>query len=409
MAITVDTTCDWMPEKRLLDPQQLGVLDSLIHWAQTLESDGETQNRDVHWIRGFAGSGKTILLIYAMLQTLRLQPEAKICFVTYTSSLKDLVRSALNCDGGESANVFRLDQIAEEVTRNNGFDYAFVDEVQDVKKHHLKLLINMAKKIVVAGDPDQSIFTKTVTIDELIDALGILDDHRHNLSIMYRLPNEVVKIANTILPETRMIFAENGRRGDPAQIIATQYDNEQTEAETVYKYSNELAVPRKPSLILLKGHYQIYQFASKICKAQNTPPPSKPGYMQGMRDYSLFNKQLKEKGINLMYFGNDNGDLNASKNQSQVYIMTYHSAKGLDFPHVFLPSLNSDLTFWRDDENISKRLFFVGLTRTSQDLYLSFNSNEPHHYLKKITEEDGFIKIRKDDVRNIEINDDMPF
>ncbi len=97
-----------------------------------------------------------------------------------------------------------------------------------------------------------------------------------------------------------------------------------------------------------------------------------------------------------MFFGSDSGNLEISKIKPQVYLMTYHSAKGLDFPHVFLPSLNDDFVFWRDNERISKTLFFVGLTRTSKNLYLSYNSDQPHPYLAKIMPEEGPIPI--DDV-----------
>ncbi|MDC0189761.1 UvrD-helicase domain-containing protein [Rhodospirillales bacterium] len=382
MAISVDTSGGWMPEKSLLDSQQVAILDNLIRWAEESKMPDDAKSQ-THWIQGFAGSGKTILLIYAMLQTIRLQPDAKICFVTYTSALKDLVLSALKPDGDEAVEIIRFDQMAEAIKSQNRFDYVFVDEVQDIKKSHLKLLIRSTNRLVIAGDPDQSIYQNRVSEKELQEALKVPDDCLYELSILYRLPPKVVAIANTILPETKMIFAENGRRGEPGTAITTHYTNKQKEAETVYKYADELSTPKKPSLILLPSHGGIYDFAKLVCKSRDLPPPPESVY-RGMRDYSEFNQSLKDNGLNLMYFGNDNGDLNVSKVHGQTYIMTYHSAKGLDFPQVFLPGLNVDLTIWRDNEIISKRLFFVGITRTSKDLYMSFNSHEPHRYLNEV-------------------------
>ena len=72
MAISVDTSGGWMPDKRMLDSQQIGVLDNLIPWAQESKAPSDADDLQVHWIKGFAGSGKTILLIYAMLQTIKL-------------------------------------------------------------------------------------------------------------------------------------------------------------------------------------------------------------------------------------------------------------------------------------------------------------------------------------------------
>ena len=64
--------------------------------------------------------------------------------------------------------------------------------------------------------------------------------------------------------------------------------------------------------------------------------------------------------------------------------MTYHSAKGLDFDTVFLPGLTGSLPFWKGDEDIARRLFFVGLTRSRRNLFLSYHRAEPHPYVRDI-------------------------
>ena len=69
-----------------------------------------------------------------------------------------------------------------------------------------------------------------------------------------------------------------------------------------------------------------------------------------------------------------------------VYLMTYHSAKGLDFANVFLPHLTEGISLepmkGASDEQ-ERRIFFVAATRARERLYLSFHA-EPHRFIEDI-------------------------
>lgn len=63
----------------------------------------------------------------------------------------------------------------------------------------------------------------------------------------------------------------------------------------------------------------------------------------------------------------------------QVKLMTLHSAKGLEFPVVFIVGLEQGLfplvRYWskeRDDEEEERRLFYVGLTRAMEKVFLTY-------------------------------------
>jgi superfamily I DNA/RNA helicase len=63
--------------------------------------------------------------------------------------------------------------------------------------------------------------------------------------------------------------------------------------------------------------------------------------------------------------------------------MTFHSSKGLDFRNVFIPSLNSDTVIvgkraLENDPDLDRRVLFVAVTRSRENLFLSFNSKKPH-------------------------------
>ena len=86
--------------------------------------------------------------------------------------------------------------------------------------------------------------------------------------------------------------------------------------------------------------------------------------------------------IPLRYFGNNIGNLAESEKRKIVYVMTYHSAKGLDFPHVFIPGLNKDAKLDAKPKPLSnlsneRTLLFVAITRTKNHLTLSYHG-EPH-------------------------------
>ena len=71
-----------------------------------------------------------------------------------------------------------------------------------------------------------------------------------------------------------------------------------------------------------------------------------------------------------------------------VYLMTYHSAKGLDFENVFLPHLNDEIYLDAKPKNLSREQeershLFVALTRSRRNVFLSYHGT-PHWVLKKI-------------------------
>jgi len=59
-----------------------------------------------------------------------------------------------------------------------------------------------------------------------------------------------------------------------------------------------------------------------------------------------------------------------------VKLLTLHAAKGLEFPYVFIAGCETGLIPWEapgvtPDPEEEKRLFYVGLTRASRQVFLS--------------------------------------
>ncbi len=88
------------------------------------------------------------------------------------------------------------------------------------------------------------------------------------------------------------------------------------------------------------------------------------------------------------------------KKAEKVSLMTMHTAKGLEFPIVFIAGCEDGFIPFNEDkiEDIEeeKRLFFVGMTRAKEELYLSFSEKrniygktlkrEPSRFIKSIDE-----------------------
>ena len=76
---------NWMvPENRLDDYQR-----------DILKQCGDF-NKKSDWIKGFAGSGKTVLLVHLINESLLKDPDKNICVLVYTHALKDLIQSGLS-------------------------------------------------------------------------------------------------------------------------------------------------------------------------------------------------------------------------------------------------------------------------------------------------------------------------
>ena len=105
------------------------------------------------------------------------------------------------------------------------------------------------------------------------------------------------------------------------------------------------------------------------------------------------------------------------ENEDSVTLMTLHSAKGLEFPVVFIPGLEEGIfpSYRSMDEDPEveeeRRLCYVGITRAREQLYISASStrtlfgntsyNKPSRFLKEIPEDliVGLVKEEKQEIK----------
>ena len=97
------------------------------------------------------------------------------------------------------------------------------------------------------------------------------------------------------------------------------------------------------------------------------------------RDFSDHNPEDNSLSAFLQNVSLSTDQDNVDENESKVTLMTVHSAKGLEFPVVFVTGLEEKLFPLNPDDSSEleeeRRLFYVALTRAEKKLYLSYAKN----------------------------------
>lgn len=358
---------NWMVPQARLDERQLEVLRLCGNGIRN------------QWITGCAGTGKTVLLVHLIDRIRGNDDNATVCVATFTHALKDLVSTGMAEALRRDVPVMTYVQLLRE---QREFDWILLDEVQDIKAGDLSRVELLARRcvVVVAGDAAQSIYDGRVAEPDVRRCLD-LAPKSHDLGVLYRLPQSIRDVASCILPDARLEAAATSRLQDVAVTLARAKSAGQ-EVEWVWERLKKYSRGGQPAVVLWSTHKEVRRFFRCVCTLKDKDPPPFG------RDYDLWNEWLAEQQIPLQYLGNDYGRLEDSDSRDLAYVMTYHSAKGLDFETVFLPGLTERREFWKDDENIARRLFYVGLTRSRRNLFLSYHGAE-HAYVKEITGKRG--------------------
>ena len=134
--------------------------------------------------------------------------------------------------------------------------------------------------------------------------------------------------------------------------------------------------------------------------------------LNGIRDFIEDQKEIVDSDDNLSEFLSNvtlstDFDIEKDNNQDYISLMTLHLSKGLEFKHVFIVGLEEDLFpsalsyNTRSELEEERRLFYVGITRAKQNLYLSY-ANSRYRWGKLIyCEESRFLNEIDKDFVNI--------
>lgn len=378
---------EWKPKAANLDEIQRQIIRDCVNGIQ---NSGEVFQ--IPWISGFAGNGKSVVLVHIMEQLADLDNKASIAFITYTHALKDLIATSILTRFKTRITVQTHTNFINEKL---SYDYVFVDEVQDISENHLQKIRDLSGGLVLAGDFAQSIYpdNKPITPNKLKSSFNVVE---HRLLKMYRLTKRLADIVIKLLPAGLFTMGEPNPLSEEVPPRLYKFPRENEQFKWVWENAVSYSQPRSPSVILFPFHKDIESFVDFVSTSEGFGhAPRRASYKKGqgrVDPYQEINEFFLEKDLRalLQVLGNGSGSsaISISSSRKVVFLMTYHSAKGLDFDTVFVPSLDSGKKLYpgRDmlnqDSDIENKLLFVALTRSKKFLFMSYVGDKPHDLIQ---------------------------
>lgn len=340
------------------------ILQGVNDWDVTEESMDDDQLDLIEYtddksmlVAGCAGSGKSVIAMHKAEQLCKKGKD--VILIAYTRSLSRFMRN------GKSDSSFRFYHyyLWKYKLKMPKADYIIVDEIQDFTKEEIQEFIGAARMhYLFFGDTAQSIYRQygkaTMTIDDIKDMTGL---NPLILFYNYRLPRPVAEITQNYVGVGVQEYKERVYKNEVNELPHfVHYDTEQQQIEALLKLANDNA--ERTVGILLPNNQDVIRISQEF---QNNDLDCEFKYNKGENDFDYV----------------DTLDFNTLLPK----IITYHSAKGLQFDMVILPFYNGAF-----DEEARKALY-VAMTRTMHTLYVLYYTptllpplNVPSHlYLKE--------------------------
>ena len=343
----------WLVDYGILDDQQKNFVDNV---------DIDQQNI---WIKGFPGSGKSVLLAYVFKRIINKNPKPRVVVVLFTHALIAMYEAAFQ-EMGLKAKIqtyFQFRKSREE------YDYILCDEVQDLTPSILDEMNQRAKHVIVAGDENQSIYEcdpqtqeKTVEPNQINTLLKAIS---FQLNIIHRLTKSIRSAVNKVFPKLNIFTSPIDLTKIDIGVRLCEALNMDEEVKYIEKEGRKAIRVHEGVVVLFPTHREILSFIHKLLVLNDKLEYS------GIKLDDQLNLYLSDSGIPIQYVGNGYGSF---IDNNRIAVMTYHSSKGLDFDHVFIPGMSSG-RFIAKDVEIAKRLFLVAMTRSRKNLYITYSGN----------------------------------
>lgn len=325
-------SASWDVEEESMDDDQLDLIDMTIDKSML--------------VTGCAGSGKSVIAMHKAEQVAK--TGASVILIAYTKSLSAFMREGI--DEKTLPYKFYHHYRWKEKLKMPGADYIIVDEIQDFTREEILEFMGAARKAYFFfGDSAQSIYKQygknTISIEEISALTGLTPMQLYN---NYRLPRAIAKITQgyvgvNVNPYEDKIY-QNKEKALPHFVHLDGIEEQISAIRTLIEQYTRNIFNNQTIGILLPSNDLVIQVCQK----------------------------LQEFDISCEFkYTDDNSDRFVDTLDFETFLpklMTYHSAKGLQFDVVILPMYVGA----SDDE--SKKALYVAMTRTMHNLYILYST-----------------------------------
>lgn len=342
-------------------------------------------------VRGVAGSGKTLVLVYRARLFAELHPQRQFLLTCYTRALASELRVLLgDVENVEVVNLDRLIGMAineaglpdpgytqdpsgearaavglEALQRGALVRYraVFVDEAQDFGTKALRFAVTLADEkygdVLVVADAAQDVFRRKGSWKEA----GIQAQGRSRiLTQNYRNTREILELAYS--------FLVAGSDGDEAARLEDE---------------NVIVVPEAalrsgpiPSVTLCDSA-ELVKLAveeAKLLVDDGTGPKQLAMLCMGNRQAIELERRLRAEGMEFFFVTDPQSKQNpdhVAEAQEAIILSTVYSAKGMEFPNVVLCCTPRD----RQELDSLRSAIYVGMTRATERLLVFAENDHP--------------------------------
>lgn len=318
-------------------------------------------------VKGCAGSGKTVLALWKARE-INDANLGSYYVVVYTKALRQFINDGINEIGLSQSRVVHFEQWKNQLNRPPA-DFVIIDEVQDFTREELNDLQQSAgKAFILFGDSAQQIYKglkeNLMTMEQIAFHTGL---PMEQLVLNHRLPKKIARVAEYLNSTGDTLESRCTKEGAnkpfliEAQDWSSQLDFIKNAIEERGYTDVGILFPQNRDVKLADDYYKTIGFGVEA-------------------KYDINNRNVSKFNLN---FHSDNPKL-----------LTYHSAKGLQFEAVFIPLIGVN-SLPSDNENP----FYVALTRTYQDLFIIKSTDTMNQIPVSLFE---VVKLKKE-------NDDLPF
>lgn len=243
------------------------------------------------------------------------------------------------------------------------FEHILIDETQDVNKSQFELLkILNPESIFFVGDPRQSIFGWRGSDLKYIEEFDSIysDSEIINLTKNYRSAQNIINFINASLKEFNLphLSSHENKNG---KIEILNFVSQNEEFQFVKNKILSSDKPRQEIFVLSRTNKQIYELSQIL------------------------------KNFNIKHVIKTENSNEYTPKEGEVTLSTIHSIKGLEANTVFIigctpsnfplnysehPVIESSGFYDYDKENEEKRIFYVGLSRAKEELYLTYSGKK---------------------------------